>query len=187
MRLIIAALFVVACLFAVVAIVSMSGIGERAPIVVGLTLGLLLILLSIAAVYLFNPWWANPLGLMKPEELLRRLEEKGLLVSSDFQARRAFGVREFDDEGLHYFLELADGRVLFLSGQYLYDYEPIEDDLGGRSRGASPASTSRSADTRPKGTLLRSSAAELSSNPSSSPGRFLGRRGGRSASWKMAS
>lgn len=37
-------------------------------------------------------------------------------------------MREFEDEGLHYFLELADGRVLFMSGQYLYDFEPISDD-----------------------------------------------------------
>ena len=41
---------------------------------------------------------------------------------------RAFGVKEFEDEGLHYFLELTDGRVLVLSGQYLYDYEAISDD-----------------------------------------------------------
>jgi hypothetical protein len=129
MRLLVAALFVIGSTFAAVALVMASGIGEHAPLLVGLALGLLFILLSFAAVYLFNPWWVNPLGLMKPEEVLRRLEEKGLLVSSDFQARRAFGVREFEDEGLHYFLELADGRVLFLSGQYLYDYEPIEDDL----------------------------------------------------------
>ena len=65
---------------------------------------------------------------MTPEELLRRLEAEGLLVSSDFQARRAFGVREYNDEGPHYFLELADGRVLHLGGQYLSDYEPISDD-----------------------------------------------------------
>ena len=37
-------------------------------------------------------------------------------------------MEEFEDEGLHYFIELVDGRVLFLSGQYLYDYEPISDD-----------------------------------------------------------
>jgi hypothetical protein len=129
MRLIVAALFVVGSLFAAVALVSVSGVGERVPVVVGLALGLLLILLSIAALYLFNPWWANPLGLMKPEQVLQRLEDEGMLESADFQVRRAFGVREFDDEGLHYFLELADGRVLFLSGQYLYDYEPIEDDI----------------------------------------------------------
>jgi len=40
----------------------------------------------------------------------------------------AFGVQEFEDEGLHYFLDLGDDRVLFLSGQYLYEYEPIVDD-----------------------------------------------------------
>lgn len=39
---------------------------------------------------------------------------------------RAFQVEEFEDEGSHYFLELADGSVLFLSGQYLYGYEPLE-------------------------------------------------------------
>jgi hypothetical protein len=128
MRIGITALFVVGSLFAAVALVSASGVGERVPVVVGLALGLLFILLSVAAVYLFNPWWATPLGLMKSEEVLRRLEDEGLLASSDFQARRAFGVQEFDDEGLHYFLELTDGRVLFLSGQYLYDYEPIAHD-----------------------------------------------------------
>src|SRR5690606_31380177 len=45
-----------------------------------------------------------------------------------FQAKRAFQVEEFEDEGIHYYLELDDGSVLFLSGQYLYDYEPTEDD-----------------------------------------------------------
>jgi len=59
---------------------------------------------------------------------MRRLKEDGLLATTDFQARRAFGVQEYEDEGLHYFLELSDGRVLFLSGQYLYEYEPCEDD-----------------------------------------------------------
>ena len=37
-------------------------------------------------------------------------------------------MQELEDEGLHYFLELDDGRVLLMSGQYLYDYEPITDD-----------------------------------------------------------
>ena len=53
-----------------------------------------------------------------------RLEAAGLLVSDAYQAQRAFQVEEFEDEGSHYFVELVDGRVLFLSGQYLYQYEP---------------------------------------------------------------
>lgn len=48
------------------------------------------------------------------------------LASEGFQARRAFQASEFEDEGSHYFLELEDGRVLYLTGQYLYDYEPLE-------------------------------------------------------------
>ncbi len=55
-------------------------------------------------------------------------EKLGLLVSEEFSARRAFEVQEFEDEGLHFFLELEDGRVLFLCGQYLYDYQEISDD-----------------------------------------------------------
>ena len=36
----------------------------------------------------------------------------------------ALAVEEFEDEGLSYYLELTDGRVVFLMGQYLY--EPVE-------------------------------------------------------------
>lgn len=35
----------------------------------------------------------------------------------------AVRVKEYEDEGSHWFLSLRDGRVLFLSGQYLYDVE----------------------------------------------------------------
>lgn len=40
-----------------------------------------------------------------------------------FAATEAIQVKEFEDEGSSYFLRLTDGQVLFLSGQYLYDYE----------------------------------------------------------------
>jgi hypothetical protein len=42
----------------------------------------------------------------------------------------AIEVEEFEDEGRQCYLELEDGRVLFLSGQYLYDDE--DDDEGER-------------------------------------------------------
>lgn len=57
-------------------------------------------------------------------QTLEELEAAGLLVSEDYTARRAFQVEEVEDEGPHYFIELADGRVLYLNGQYLYEYEP---------------------------------------------------------------
>lgn len=37
--------------------------------------------------------------------------------------RDAIRVEEFEDEGSQYFLELDDGRVIFLMGQYLYEHE----------------------------------------------------------------
>ena len=55
-------------------------------------------------------------------------EKLGLLAGEQFSARRVFEVEEFEDEGRHFFLELEDGRVLFLCGQYLYDYGEISDD-----------------------------------------------------------
>jgi len=129
MRVVVAALFAVGGMFAAVALISEIGAINRAPpVVVGLGFGLLLVFLSVVAVVLFNPWWANPFRRVTPEEILRRLEAKGLLSSADFEVRRAFGVEEYADEGSRYFLELVDGRVLHLCGQYLYDYEPISDD-----------------------------------------------------------
>jgi hypothetical protein len=38
-----------------------------------------------------------------------------------FEVQDAIAVEEFEDEGLHFYLLLDDGRTLFLSGQYLYD------------------------------------------------------------------
>lgn len=57
---------------------------------------------------------------------IRRLEDAGLLTSTVYRARRAFSAAESEDEGPHYFLELDDGSVLCLTGQYLYDLEPAE-------------------------------------------------------------
>ena len=58
------------------------------------------------------------------EELIAELEAKNLVRREVFHARRAFQVEETEDEGSNYFLELANGRVLFISGQMLYEYEP---------------------------------------------------------------
>ena len=64
----------------------------------------------------------------KPTENLtiEQMEQQGLLVREKYEATRAFQVEEFEDEGCQYFIELTNGSVLFLCGQYLYDYEPME-------------------------------------------------------------
>jgi hypothetical protein len=81
------------------------------------------------ALYLFNRKGTRVFTRSTPAEALADLERRGLLVDTRFEATRAFGVESYDDEGPHYFLELADGSgVLSLVGDYLYDYEPIDDE-----------------------------------------------------------
>ena len=57
----------------------------------------------------------------EPVKTAADFERLGLAVRESYRAKRAFKVEEFEDEGPHYFVELDDGRVLYLSGQYLYD------------------------------------------------------------------
>lgn len=61
------------------------------------------------------------------EEEIAGLEAHGLLTGTSYSARRAFQVAELEDEGPGYFIELQDGSVLFLSGQYLHDYGQDEE------------------------------------------------------------
>jgi hypothetical protein len=44
----------------------------------------------------------------------------GTATVSQFQAVAALEIEEFEDEGMTFYVALSDGRVLLLSGQYLY-------------------------------------------------------------------
>ena len=57
---------------------------------------------------------------------IEQMEQQGLLLHEKHEATRAFQVEEFEDEGCQYFIELKNGSVLYLCGQYLYDYEPAD-------------------------------------------------------------
>ena len=129
MRLVGAGLFVYASVLLLVAALGSQNVFDRAPSW-GVGLGIAGFMVGMVALssWLFNRRGGRPFGRQSAEERIRELEQAGLLESTAFRATRAFGVEESEDEGLHYFLELAEGRVLFLSGQYLYDYEPISDD-----------------------------------------------------------
>ena len=59
-------------------------------------------------------------------QTIEQLDQQGLILREKCEARRAFQVEEFEDEGCQYFIELKNGSVLFLCGQYLYDYEPAD-------------------------------------------------------------
>ena len=49
----------------------------------------------------------------------------GRMEVLDCTVERAVKLEEFEDEGVGYFLDVGDSKILFLQGQYLYD---VEDD-----------------------------------------------------------
>lgn len=129
MRLLLAALFVYCSMIWTVSIISSSYPDCDSPwwatpaVIAALFLSLFL------AMFLFNgPGFRPNLRRISLAEQLAELEAHGLLLRQPFRAVRAFAVEEFEDEGSHYYIELADGKVLYLNGQYLYEYEPITDD-----------------------------------------------------------
>jgi hypothetical protein len=64
-------------------------------------------------------------------ERAARMLAAGAVDEEVVQVRDAIEVEETEDEGPHYYLQLADGRVLFVSGQYLLDFahDPDEEDV----------------------------------------------------------
>lgn len=130
MRAILAGLFTFGGLLVCVSLVFHyfpNGFGP--PWIMGIFFALVLFVLGGTSMFLFNKQgYRSSLSSKSFEEQIAELERQGLLVSEEFQATRAFQVEEFEDEGSHYFIELADGTVLYLNGQYLYDYEQITDD-----------------------------------------------------------
>ena len=127
MRLIGAGLFVFASMLAAVAGLGSLGLFDRAPTwLIGSGMSVFTVVMIGVALWLFNSKGRSAFNLKPLEEQIAELEQQDLLESTSFQAQRAFAVEESEDEGSSYFLELTDGRVLFLTGQYLYDYEPDE-------------------------------------------------------------
>lgn len=129
-RLLSAALFCLVATFAGATLVLSQFPDDELPEWVGAFVMPALIFLSIAIAYfLFNKRTDWPrLRRHSDAEIVAELEAMGLIVSESYTATRAFTVGEFEDEGLHYFIDIGEGRTLYLSGQYLYEYEPIADD-----------------------------------------------------------
>jgi len=115
----------------IVAFIGERRLGPAASIgIAALFIGLI-----VAATFAFNRGRAFALNrgrafALNPtrDEVIRALAERGQLETRACRARRAFEVKESGDEGLHYFIELEDGSVLYLTGQYLYDYAPLDAD-----------------------------------------------------------
>lgn len=129
MRALLAGIFVFAVLLTTAGIISKHYPGGALPWWAGPTIIGTMFAAIIASLFLFNKRGNRPnLSRKSFEEQLAELEQKGLLLNESFKARRALRVEEYEDEGSHFFIELADGAVLFVTGQYLYEYEEITDD-----------------------------------------------------------
>jgi hypothetical protein len=130
MRALLAGLFTIGVLLVCVGVVfHFFPHGFGPPWVMGVFFAFVLLVLAGASMFLFNrPGYRPSLSGKSFAEQMAGLERQGLLVTETYQAVRAFQVEEFEDEGLHYFIELADHGVLYLNGQYLCDYDEITDD-----------------------------------------------------------
>jgi hypothetical protein len=127
MRLLLAGIFVFSGLSLAVVILPYV-FGDNPPgILVAAVLSPVVAILVLFAFMIGNSRRKRHYVSQQPEDLMR-LERIGFLSSMRFRATRAFQVQEFEDEGPHYFIELVDGSVLYLSGQYLYNYEPAENE-----------------------------------------------------------
>ena len=60
-------------------------------------------------------------------EWMESLRARGLLVTEAYDAKRYFEVEPYNDEGPHYYIELTDGRTLYLCGPQLLDYNEIDE------------------------------------------------------------
>ena len=130
MRLLAAGCFVFGGLLGLVAVGGAIGAFDRAPAwLLGPILSIYMLGLIAVALWLFNPKPSGAFGGKSAEEHLRQLESRGLLDSTEFCVTRAFGVEEFEDEGLHYYLQLADVVCSSCSGGW-------RDSLGSNLRGA---------------------------------------------------
>ena len=122
LKLVAAGLFVMLGVFGVLGLSLMLPQRYPAWLIASPAVVSLLVFLAIAMV-LFN---GSLIGRRLDKDRVRKLEGEGLIVSTAYRARRAFEVEELDEEGLHYFIQLDDRSVLFLSGQYLYNYDSAD-------------------------------------------------------------
>lgn len=127
LRSILSGLFIFACVAAMVVLVKETYPDDQWPwwvlplLIIGMLISMVLALILFRERDTPVPWASL-------EEHIAQLEANGLIQRDHFKATRAFSLDEFEDEGCHYYIELEDGRVLYLNGQYLYDYDPIEND-----------------------------------------------------------
>ena len=125
MRVFLAGLFVMTVVFGTAGLLS-SWYGDAAPLWMRLFVyGVLAVTIFIAMQFFNRPGYRPGDYRKNPGEMRAMLARWNLLVRETFRANRAFRVEPFGSLGPVYLVELIDGRVLYLRGQYLYEYEPV--------------------------------------------------------------
>lgn len=129
MRVIFAAIFVFVSMQGTVGVISSYYPDNQWPWWSAIAIASSLFLSLGLSMFIFNaPGYKPTLSRKSLPEQIADLESRGKLLIQPYRAVRSFTVEEFEDEGSHYYIELDDGRVLYLNGQYLYGFEEITDD-----------------------------------------------------------
>lgn len=83
-----------------------------------------LIVISVFIAFLVVQKWARLLLEFRREQIakMRAIRERNQAEVYNLSIRRAAELKEYEDEGVGFFLETEDNGVLFVRGQDLYDY-----------------------------------------------------------------
>ena len=84
--------------------------------------------LTFTSVPLFNEGLLRSLKRQSVEDSLKELVEKGKATSEVYTVNAAMSFNDLNTGSMVHLLDIGDERILCLNGQYLYDYEPVDDD-----------------------------------------------------------
>jgi hypothetical protein len=96
------------------------------PAIWGTCIGVGIIVTAILASWVFNKRGMRP-TFKSMVQIRDELDKAGVLRRTEFEATCYFEMNEFDDEGMHIFVGLKNGKTLYLTGQYLYDYGDLDE------------------------------------------------------------
>jgi len=100
---------------------------EFSPLPLGLAFATGTIALLVAVSLAFGLFRGQPASRRSWQEIRAERDAwdaQGRLIHQPFQARRAFQVAEAAAKAPHYFLEMSKSSFLYLSGEFLKEYEP---------------------------------------------------------------
>ena len=93
-----------------------------------LFLGVALLAAVVGYIVSNAPFWIRGARGISPEDHLAKLEEEGKAVREHYEVLNAVTLEALNTSCLIHFLDIGDGRILCLYGQYYYDFQPISDD-----------------------------------------------------------